>query len=505
MQKDDFNEYKRQLEEMEEDDSFFYKYASEKELRKQKKKRSKQMKKLAKKAEKYKKQRREQKRKQRLKAEKEEFKQIQKQKKEEEQKERLLKKEDELLKKIKNKEEIENTAQEYFAENPEEEIYDGKESLGNKDKRKKHPIRAFLILLFLAVLIFVLINFESLNPENITDFISGLFSGNISGSEEIKIADATVISVGKTDKDLLLLTDTSILGYSKNGALQFERQHGYQSPRMKSANSYSVVYENMGKKFRIDSRNKTILEKNTENNILSADISNNKTLALVTESEGYAAELTLYDFNFEPKSFKWYSAEHNVIDMSISPNGEKAAIATCGAENGQMISRLVLLDFSKDKPIATIEYKDSFIFSVDFKTNTDVTVVGDNICSSVPVNNVEKKKEYKFPNYKLKLYTNNDSDGCVMALEKHSDIASNLIVFISPQGEVYFEKTADEAVNAVALSGKKCLVLSKSGLSQIDRDGNGSFISSVNTDGLLVQSLGGSVFVIGNSVIQVLS
>ncbi len=504
MSRDDFNEYKRQLEEMEEEDSFFYKYASEKEIRKQKKKKSKKMKKLAKKAEQYKKNRRNQKRKDRLKAEKEKQRALKRSEKEIRLAERKAEKEAQKLQKEKDRTEVKRHRFDAYDDDfvVEENTKIIIEEPSN-EKPKRHPIRALIILLLLAVIVFVLINFNSFSPENISDFMSDIFASNNSESDEIKISDTTIISSSKTDSDIILLTDTSVLNYSKGGALQFDRQHGYQSPRIKTASAHSLVYENMGKKFRIDSRSKNIIEESVDNNILVADISNNKVLALITESEGYTAELTLYDFNFNPKDFKWYSAEHNVIDMSISPKGDKAAIITCFAENGQIKSQLLVLDFSKSEPLSVVDYNGTFLFSVDFKTNTDVTVIGDNLCSTVPVNNPDKKKDYSFKNYNLKLYNNKNSGGSVIVLEKYSDIASNLLVFISSQGEVYFEKLTDNVISAVTVSDKKCVALAKNGLSEFNRDGEEKLIAEQKNEAFLLETIENNSFVIGNSTIKI--
>lgn len=501
MREDEFNEYKRQLEELEEDDSFFYKYASEKELRKQKKKKSKKMKKLAKKAERYKKNRRNLKRKQRLKAEKEKQKALRQSIKEEQLAEKKATKEAEKLRKQEEKQ----VARELYLNNFEDDysVEDETKTPREKKEKDRHPIRNLMILLLLALIAFVLINFDSFSPENIGDFISDLFSSNGSESDQIKISDATIISVDKTSRDIILLTDTSVLNYSKGGALQFERQHGYQSPRVKTAESHALVYENMGKKLRIDSRSKNIIEKTVDNNILVADISDNKTLAVITESEGYTAELNIYDFNFNRKGFKWYSAGDNVVDMSISPKGDKAAIITCSAENGQIKSHLIVLDFSDDKPLSTTEYNGTFLFSVDFKTNSDVTVIGDNLCSSVPVKNPDKKRDYSFKNYNLKLYNNKASSGSVIVLEKYSDIASNLLVFISAQGEIYFEKITDKVISSITVSDKKCIVLVKNGLLEFDRDGTEEFISEQKNEAFLIETIGNNSFVIGNSTIKI--
>ena len=500
MYKDDFNEYKRQMEELEQEDSFFHKYASEKELRTQKKKRSKKMKKLAKKAEKYKKQRRNEKRKERIKKERQEQKSVDKEEKRLEREDaKALKEETALLKSVKKKENLETEIE----QRPNYYRSDNRNDEEESTAKIKHPVRTLLIILMLGIVAFVLINFKSFTPDNISDFMSDLFSSKASESSEVSIDDVTVISSDKTNNDVILLTDTSVLNYSQNGALQFERQHGYNSPRLKTAGDYSLVYDSMGKKFRIDSRSKNVLEETIDYSILSADISENKVLALVTEAEGYAAKLMVYDFNFNSKSFKWYSAEHNVIDVSLNAQGDKAAVITCGAENGRMVSSLIVLDFSKDTPIVKLDYYDSFLISVDFKTNSDVTVIGDNICSNVPINNAEKKKDYTFNNYNIKTYSNSDEKGSTILLEKYSDISSNLLVFFSPQGEIYFEEETGFAISAITVSGKNCLAVSENRLLRFDREGTQSDLAELKNEGSMLESVNGNYFVISNSMIEI--
>jgi hypothetical protein len=367
--------------------------------------------------------------------------------------------------------------------------------------RPKHLLRYIILVLVIVGFGFVIANFQNIAPSGVVSYIEDLFSAKpASNKNTIDVAGINILSAHKTSKDVIILSDTSLLNYSKTGGLQFDRQHGYTAPRVKTSDTYILTYDHMSNRFRVDSRSKNIINKSISKNIIAADISDNKRIAIVTESEGYAAELNIYDFSLERKNFRWYSAENDVIDISLSPDGKKAAVITIGSKAGEFISYLTVLDFSKEKPVSKTEYLNSILVSVDFKTNSEVTVVGDNICSVVPINNAKKKVDYYFEDSSL---VNFDSSqrGTLLALQKYSDITKTDLVFISQKGNVYFEELLDYSILSVSLNGRRSFAITKDKLLEVDI--RGKIIKekdhSVESNKLL--NISGNSFIIGNSSI----
>lgn len=182
--------------------------------------------------------------------------------------------------------------------------------------------------------------------------------------------------------------------------------------------------------------------------------------------------LSIYDSSFKQEDFKWYSAENSVVDVAISDTGRNAAVITLSAENGKLVSHLILLDFTKSKPIATIDYKDTMLFSVCFKNSKSVAVVGDNICSTVELNSPDKHVDYKFEDSNLVSFNNDNSSASVLlAFNQHSDFSSTKVVMISSSGKVEFSKDIEGEIANTSLSHKTAAVMTNSAVSVINNSG----------------------------------
>ena len=72
------------------------------------------------------------------------------------------------------------------------------------------------------------------------------------------------------------------------------RQHAFQNATMNTAGKYVLLF-NGGASFRLDTRHKNVYGKSVDNNILSGVVSDNGTVALITESGSYACAIVVYD------------------------------------------------------------------------------------------------------------------------------------------------------------------------------------------------------------------
>ena len=89
-----------------------------------------------------------------------------------------------------------------------------------------------------------------------------------------------------------------LLIFEEEMCIRDSRQHSFSTPVLKIGGSRALIYNLGGNSFQIESRSKTILKKDgLSHNILAGDISQSGEFAIVTESEGYFSELTVYDKN----------------------------------------------------------------------------------------------------------------------------------------------------------------------------------------------------------------
>lgn len=179
-----------------------------------------------------------------------------------------------------------------------------------------------------------------------------------------------------------VLTDTNFAIYNSTGKEVKNVLHGYASPVLKTEGGRALLYDRGGKLLRVDSARRTLFNKSFEQIIHTAELSQEGMLAVVTDSARYAGELFVYNKENE-QIFKWSSTERMIYTMSFL-RGDKGLVAsTLSAKDGEIVSTLDFLDFSKTTEKAKLTFPKETVFSVRDK-GKHLTVLTD--CSIKSVN-----------------------------------------------------------------------------------------------------------------------
>src|SRR5699024_4427170 len=128
---------------------------------------------------------------------------------------------------------------------------------------------------------------------------------------------------GNIDKHLAILSDAYLHIYSDDGELIDTRQHAYNNAILETVGKRVVIYEHGGNKFRVDSKYKTVYEKEITDNILFARISKDGVVAVVSSSDTYVCMLTVYD-DTGKEIYRVQSIER-IFDLSFT-NDSKGCI-----------------------------------------------------------------------------------------------------------------------------------------------------------------------------------
>src|SRR5699024_8905017 len=93
--------------------------------------------------------------------------------------------------------------------------------------------------------------------------------------------------------------------YSAYGSEVRTIQPGYARPAISVGNTRFVLYDRAGTELRVESRTRTLHTITTEQGIMLCSLSANGTLAVVTESDRYVAELQVLDPTRYRTVFTW--------------------------------------------------------------------------------------------------------------------------------------------------------------------------------------------------------
>lgn len=143
------------------------------------------------------------------------------------------------------------------------------------------------------------------------------------------------------DGDLLVCSQNAISLYSGSGTRYINQQVSMEHPVVTSNGSLAVVYDAGGSSLYILGQRSLVWSAEDLEGILSARLTKNGQLTVVTQAGGYRGKVTVYNASYEPvMSVNLTSAF--VMDAALSDNGHTLATLTAGQRDGVFATGLEL-------------------------------------------------------------------------------------------------------------------------------------------------------------------
>ena len=331
-----------------------------------------------------------------------------------------------------------------------------------------------LLLIMLAAAQFGGVTFSTIS-DSVRTFFAGLGSGDgypyqISG---MVIGDATV-----TNSDLVLMYDDSVKVLDTTAKELSSISHKYDHPVMQSNSGRVLLYDEGGNKFKVQSKTRTLYEKETKYMILTGALGKDGSVAIATRAEDAQSMLTVYNSK-EKEIFVWKCAKENIISCDVSDNGKLIAISVLGVENGSVYSKVYIFDKKKDSPKASFTYQDSAVSSIRFLSNETLFVLGNNVCSVIKGEKEEKINVSVNTPYMIHISDNNTA---VLVLSKYSSTTQKLVNVYDKSGRELFSNEIDGLVKSVSTDGKYVGVLTDNNVQIYNMKGERVGSANVNTD-----------------------
>ena len=144
----------------------------------------------------------------------------------------------------------------------------------------------------------------------------------------------------------------SCVVYSRTGTRLNSIQSGYGRPVLAAGKTRFVLYNRSGNELRVESRTQNLYTKKQENNIFLCAMSDNGTLAVVTDDVSSMAELLVYSPTME-QQLRWNmtSNDGTPLRMAFSPDSRRLAAAAVTAGGGQMQTNLYVVTLAQGDPV----------------------------------------------------------------------------------------------------------------------------------------------------------
>lgn len=148
------------------------------------------------------------------------------------------------------------------------------------------------------------------------------------------------------------LGDEGCVVWSRTGKKLNSIQSGYARPALAAGKTRFVLYNRSGNELRVESRTQNLYTKKLENKIFLCAMSDNGTLAVVTDDVSSMAELLVYSPAME-QQLRWNmtSNDGTPLRMAFSPDSRRLAAAAVTAGGGQMQTNLYVVTLAQGDPV----------------------------------------------------------------------------------------------------------------------------------------------------------
>ncbi|MBQ5329898.1 MAG: hypothetical protein J6F31_01465 [Oscillospiraceae bacterium] len=258
-----------------------------------------------------------------------------------------------------------------------------------KEKREKQDekdglVRIAVILFIAALAAIAVFTRHSWYPAVYSAFHKGETLPEESVAEEsgkqgefpIKIDGGMGYQLLSMDNALALLDDSKLHIYNLDGKLMNESMHTYANPILRVSPSKALVYDVGGTMFRLESRYKTVYEKEADDVIYLAEVSDRDLVGVVTRSDKYLSTLRIYDEKGE-NIFSYYSYDGRITNIAFNKDSSGAVISVLTAQGGELLSTLVRFDFLKPDPIWVADPVPALPMDLKINSNDTISLTGD--------------------------------------------------------------------------------------------------------------------------------
>ena len=301
----------------------------------------------------------------------------------------------------------------------------------------------------------------------------------------------SIVAVGA---NVYVLTDETLSLVTPTGAYQLLKVIGYVEPVIVSCGKYGLVFDRLTGKYLVFSNAKIILEGMSDDQaqILNADIAADGSFLLATKGKESASLLTYYDKNGE-MLFRWVCAKDHIVAVSLAENRRDILCAALNAKNGEIITRLYLLDIYSDQTQWEYSLKSAAAIDCFFVSGSKIAVV----CADrrVVIDTRKSKPQphvYEYPESPLAI----DSDGEYTALvtPKFGSFDAYEVRLLTGSNKESYVFQTDARVIDIRCVGKRSYLLTENAVLVVGPSGKGSVVSSIPGVELGLDVLGGHVY-----------
>ncbi len=380
-----------------------------------------------------------------------------------------------------------------------------KKSSGYKFKvingfKKKYTIKSAVIGISALVITIAVLILNIAVPVNLIEAVGNITASiGYSNDYPIALSGASVIDVRLSNNIFYVLSDTHIDMFNSSGKLIRSLQHGYSSPALRVTAGRSIVYDIGGTDYMVFNLYKTYFSGETEEEIISADISRSGTFALATKSTRYNSEAQVLDRYGESK-YIWYCSEGVISDLALSGNGNKLAVSVQSADSGKILTKVNVLKYDSATPVSTISYSDSF-YAITPVSYSKFSALASNAFDLCHYSNKEPQRNtFEHP---VSMLREDYADYSILVSHLSANKSANTITILNKNGKIVCSVEYSGTVRDVVYKSGSIFVLGDSRISKINTKGETIASEVCSFSAIRLAPIGASeVFIISDTTLE---
>ncbi len=334
---------------------------------------------------------------------------------------------------------------------------------GKKIQRQRFS-KAFGVMLLCLVAVIAVLQFVL--PVGIAENLGNLIATVGTGSYPIEIYGTETLNSVSKGAYYYVLTDTNISAFSNGGKKIYSEAHGFARPVLKTSETRALIFNQGGNDLTIWNLSGETNTLTSQEPIVTATVARNGNYAVVSESDKYAAVVSVYDKK-DKLLYEWYSANDMVNNVLLSPNGKKMAVSTVNATGGVLKSKISVFEYDSANAVFSAEYSGEVAYSLEGSKKGFFVLKesGYDFYNWSEFNKSEYSTEYKLA------FSRKFNSGILLVFNRSSNKTDNRIVFVSNKGEKLFEFAFNGLIGDIAFYNNHIYCISDTNIYMLDKTG----------------------------------
>lgn len=307
--------------------------------------------------------------------------------------------------------------------------------------RTKKFIGAVLALVIVCVAVWLFVK------EDVAGIIGDrIAAGSASGaSMPVEIAGTAVKETFTIGDNVGVLTDGNVALYAKNGKQLLSYTHGMTDPIVKAAGRRFLLYDRGGTKLVVRMRDKVLFEKEFDYKIISANISSDGWITVVTAAQRYASQLHVWNSAYDEEIFTWSSSGEYIICSAADSGSKTVAAATLTANaSGQMVTTVHIFTTEAAMELGKKDFSGEAAVSLEYNSSGNVKIICDSMAAVIDRSgNVLGR--FDFDRKLISCVNAHGTSGMALVFDRYTEARATDVTFIGSRGE---------QVKTVSVSGK---------------------------------------------------